>query len=205
MAGVDAADGALRSRVAGRTRDASSRRMSNTRAATRSGSSHPSRPSRSSTRRPTALSRSAAPGRSTASRSGSSSTPTATWRVSPRWPRRCGTQGWWRWSRRIAVARSTTAPRCSVSSTPPGPASTTRSCWLVHQLPPRTRYRDAKAGAVADTSLDPRVELLLDEALRHGKPVGAYGAGVAALEGPGASEVPGAVTGADGASVLATW
>ncbi len=42
--------------------------------------------------------------------------------------------------------------------------------------------RDEKAGASAPASLDPRVQLLIDECWRHAKAIGAWGAGREALE-----------------------
>jgi catalase len=42
--------------------------------------------------------------------------------------------------------------------------------------------RDSKAGEPAAPLVDPRVVLLLQECFRHAKPLGAWGAGVAALE-----------------------
>jgi catalase len=58
--------------------------------------------------------------------------------------------------------------------------------------------RDAKAddGVAAVTDLDPRVLLLLTEAYRHGKALGAWGGGTAALEAAGIdSAAPGVVAG----------
>ena len=63
--------------------------------------------------------------------------------------------------------------------------------------------RDAKAGAAGTASLDPRVVLLLEEAYRHAKVVGAWGAGIDALSAVGLSDdVPGVVTGSEGPAVL---
>jgi catalase len=47
--------------------------------------------------------------------------------------------------------------------------------------------RDAKAGAADVTSVDPRVVLLVDEAYRHAKAIGAWGPGVNALRAAGLS------------------
>ncbi|GAB3994028.1 catalase [Nocardioides marmoraquaticus] len=63
--------------------------------------------------------------------------------------------------------------------------------------------RDAKAGAGEGAPVDPRVQLLVDEALRHGKAVGAYGDGRAVLTSLGVSGWPGVVTGDDPSGVLA--
>ncbi|BCL26655.1 catalase [Streptomyces aurantiacus] len=72
--------------------------------------------------------------------------------------------------------------------------------------------RDAKAGAVtgdgdgdgADgAGIDPRVSLLLTEAFRHGKAIGGWQDGVAALERAGVpTSAPGVVTGDRGDAVL---
>nr|WP_278260244.1 hypothetical protein [Nocardioides convexus] len=64
--------------------------------------------------------------------------------------------------------------------------------------------RDAKAGAADSPALDPRVVLLLEEAYRHAKVVGAWGAGVDAVTATGLTDdVPGVVTGSEGPAVLA--
>ncbi len=66
-------------------------------------------------------------------------------------------------------------------------------------LPSRT----AEAGAAATApALDPRVALLLEEAWRHGKAIGAWGEGVAALESVGIAGDTGVVTGGSGTEVL---
>jgi catalase len=65
--------------------------------------------------------------------------------------------------------------------------------------------RDAKADddAAAVTDLDPRVMLLLTEAYRHGKALGAWGPGLDALEASGISAAaPGIVTGDRAGDVL---
>jgi catalase len=54
--------------------------------------------------------------------------------------------------------------------------------------------RDAKAGAPGAAPVDPRVLLLIDEAWRHAKAVGAWGDGVALIEQLGIAETPGVVT-----------
>lgn len=59
--------------------------------------------------------------------------------------------------------------------------------------------RDAKAGAADTASVDPRVVLLLEEAYRHCKVIGAWGAGASALAAAGIDGTPGVVTG-DGAT-----
>ena len=62
--------------------------------------------------------------------------------------------------------------------------------------------RDAKAGA-ASTALDPRVVLLVEEAYRHAKAIGAWGAGVEALREAGYSiDEVGVVSGDDSTAVL---
>ena len=62
--------------------------------------------------------------------------------------------------------------------------------------------RDAKAGAADTTALDPRVRLLVEEAYRHAKLIGAYGAGVDALAAAGCAGGIGVVTGDDPQEVL---
>lgn len=62
--------------------------------------------------------------------------------------------------------------------------------------------RDAKAGAADTANIDPRVVLLLEEAYRHCKVIGAWGEGVTALEAAGITGTPGIVRGETGADVL---
>ncbi len=63
---------------------------------------------------------------------------------------------------------------------------------------------DAKAGAAAPAVLDPRVRLLVEESFRHAKAIGAWGAGVDALEQSGCTaEDAGVVTGEDAEEVFA--
>jgi catalase len=63
--------------------------------------------------------------------------------------------------------------------------------------------RDAKAGAASSATVDPRVVLLLEEAYRHAKAIGAWGAGTEALRGAGYSvDEVGVVTGDDATAVL---
>ena len=63
--------------------------------------------------------------------------------------------------------------------------------------------RDAKSGQDAASDLDPRLVLLLTETFRHAKVIGAWGAGVRALEAQGISESSaGVVVGDSAASVL---
>ncbi len=59
--------------------------------------------------------------------------------------------------------------------------------------------RDAKAGTVsAEAAVDPRVTLMLDEAFRHGKAVGAAGRGADTLASSGyAADAPGVVVAGD--------
>ncbi|AXX29905.1 Catalase [Actinosynnema pretiosum subsp. pretiosum] len=63
--------------------------------------------------------------------------------------------------------------------------------------------RDAKAGAPSGPAVDPRVSLLLQEAFRHAKAIGAWGGGVAALEAAGVPvDAVGVVTGDSPSAVL---
>ena len=63
--------------------------------------------------------------------------------------------------------------------------------------------RDAKAGESSSPVLDPRVALLVQECFRHAKALGAWGAGLEALEFAGVmSEDTGIVAGDDPAGVL---
>ncbi|MFI7606320.1 catalase [Micromonospora sp. NPDC049366] len=62
--------------------------------------------------------------------------------------------------------------------------------------------RDAKAGAADTAAVDPRVLLLVDEAWRHAKALGAWGGGVGVLHAAGVSGTPGVVTGADASDVF---
>jgi catalase len=63
--------------------------------------------------------------------------------------------------------------------------------------------RDAKAGAAASAALDPRVVLLLDEAFRHAKVIGAWGAGLDAVDVAGVPrDAAGVVTAGEGPEVL---
>jgi catalase len=59
-------------------------------------------------------------------------------------------------------------------------------------------HRDAKAGAADTANVDPRVVLLLEEAYRHCKVIGAWGEGTTALEAAGVTGAAGIVRG-DGA------
>ena len=63
--------------------------------------------------------------------------------------------------------------------------------------------RDAKAEEPVGAAVDPRVLLMLDEAYRHGKALGAWGGGVAVLDALGMTGRPGVVTGSRGEQVLA--
>jgi catalase len=62
--------------------------------------------------------------------------------------------------------------------------------------------RDAKAGAPGAAPVDPRVLLLIDEAWRHAKAIGAWGDGAALIEQTGAAGTPGVVTAGDGLSAF---
>jgi catalase len=61
---------------------------------------------------------------------------------------------------------------------------------------------DAKAGNPDDAPLDPRVALLLQEAYRHAKPIGAWGVGGPALEAAGVPKAPGVVVSDDAGSAV---
>ncbi len=63
--------------------------------------------------------------------------------------------------------------------------------------------RDSKAGEETAPQLDPRVTLLLQECFRHAKAIGAWGAGVSALELAGVAGAPGVLTGDDPEAVFA--
>ncbi|WP_433286782.1 catalase [Micromonospora sp. CA-244673] len=62
--------------------------------------------------------------------------------------------------------------------------------------------RDAKAGAAGSTTVDPRVLLLVEEAWRHAKAIGAWGAGAEVLRQAGVAGTPGVVTGDSAAEVF---
>lgn len=62
--------------------------------------------------------------------------------------------------------------------------------------------RDAKAGAAGVATVDPRVFLLVEEAWRHAKAIGAWGAGTEVLRQAGVAGTPGVVSGDSGAEVL---
>jgi catalase len=62
--------------------------------------------------------------------------------------------------------------------------------------------RDATAGAPSDALIDPRVSLLLDEAWRHAKAIGGWGAGATVLDRAGLARTPGVVTGGSGSETL---
>lgn len=63
--------------------------------------------------------------------------------------------------------------------------------------------RDAKAGGGPDSAADPRVLLLVNEAYRHGKAIGAWNDGEQVVTAAGcAVSTPGVVTGRDAAQVL---
>ena len=63
--------------------------------------------------------------------------------------------------------------------------------------------RDSKAGEDGEPWPDPRVVLLLQECFRHAKAIGAWGAGVSALELAGVRDAAGVFTGDDPAAVFA--
>ncbi|PSK62293.1 Catalase HPII [Micromonospora sp. MH33] len=62
--------------------------------------------------------------------------------------------------------------------------------------------RDAKAGAADSATVDPRVLLLVEEAWRHAKAIGAWGAGTEVLRQAGVAGSPGVVTGDSGGEVF---
>ncbi|WP_418063449.1 catalase [Pimelobacter simplex] len=63
--------------------------------------------------------------------------------------------------------------------------------------------RDAKAGAADSAVVDPRVVLLLEEAFRHAKVIGAWGAGLDALDAAGVpTDAAGVATASEGPAVL---
>ncbi|MGY2702091.1 catalase [Nocardioides sp. HB32] len=62
--------------------------------------------------------------------------------------------------------------------------------------------RDAKAGAADTTAVDPRVVLLVEEAYRHCKVIGAWGAGTSVLDAAAVTGTPGVVRGDSAAEVL---
>ncbi|WP_442937213.1 hypothetical protein [Nocardioides sp. URHA0032] len=62
--------------------------------------------------------------------------------------------------------------------------------------------RDAKAGAADTTVVDPRVVLLLEEAYRHCKVIGAWGAGTTVLDAAGVAGTPGVERGGSATEVL---
>ncbi|NES31587.1 catalase [Micromonospora terminaliae] len=62
--------------------------------------------------------------------------------------------------------------------------------------------RDDKAGAAGSTTVDPRVLLLVEEAWRHAKAIGAWDAGAEVLRQAGVAGTPGVVAGDAGAEVF---
>jgi catalase len=63
--------------------------------------------------------------------------------------------------------------------------------------------RDAKAGSDGAPTVDPRVQLLVEETFRHAKVIGAWGTGVTALTSSGCTaDQPGVVTGDDPSEVF---
>jgi catalase len=62
--------------------------------------------------------------------------------------------------------------------------------------------RDGKAAQEAAPQLDPRVTLLLQECFRHAKVIGAWGAGVSALEIAQVGDAEGVLTGTDPTAVF---
>ncbi|WP_433306211.1 catalase [Actinoplanes sp. CA-030573] len=68
--------------------------------------------------------------------------------------------------------------------------------------PDAVAARDAKAGAPVAAAVDPRVLLLAEEAWRHAKAIGAWGAGQAVLETAGIAGTPGVVAADSATAVL---
>ena len=64
-------------------------------------------------------------------------------------------------------------------------------------------FAATRSGEHGAAELDPRVVLLLQECLRHAKVIGAWGAGVSALETDGIPDLPGVLTGTDASAVFA--
>jgi catalase len=62
--------------------------------------------------------------------------------------------------------------------------------------------RDEKAGSPVASTVDPRVRLLVEECWRHAKAIGAWGAGVGALDAAGVNGTPGVVTGESGTATF---
>jgi catalase len=62
--------------------------------------------------------------------------------------------------------------------------------------------RDDKAGTAATATVDPRVLLLVEEAWRHAKAIGAWGAGATALQAAGVAGTPGVITAESGTEAL---
>lgn len=62
--------------------------------------------------------------------------------------------------------------------------------------------RDAKAGAAGSIAVDPRVLMLVDEAWRHAKAIGAWGNGLTVLQEAGVAGTPGVVTAESGEDAL---
>jgi catalase len=62
--------------------------------------------------------------------------------------------------------------------------------------------RDDKAGTAATATVDPRVLLLVEEAWRHAKAIGAWGAGATALRAAGVAGTPGVITAESGTEAL---
>ncbi|WP_244928652.1 catalase [Nocardioides sp. W7] len=69
--------------------------------------------------------------------------------------------------------------------------------------PDALTVRDSKAGEDAAPGLDPRVVLMLQEGFRHAKVIGAWGAGVQALDAVGIAGAPGVFAGDEPTAVLA--
>ena len=63
--------------------------------------------------------------------------------------------------------------------------------------------RDSKAGEHADPVLDPRISLLLQESFRHAKVIGAWAAGVDAVQSVGVDGAAGVIVGDDPQAVFA--
>ncbi len=68
--------------------------------------------------------------------------------------------------------------------------------------PDAVPVRESEAGASDSVTLDPRVVLMIDECWRHGKTIGAWGAGVPAVRSRGVDDTPGVVTGESAEAVF---
>jgi catalase len=100
-----------------------------------------------------------------------------------------GMIGDWKVARTFAAARSVEFDAVVLAGAPAAAADA--------QVP-----RDAKAGAPGAGAVDPRVSLLVGEAFRHAKPIGAWGSATTVLEDAGWADAAGVVSGSSGTEVL---